>query len=235
VKTLSILLILIIAIASNASGQYYDSAMVFDMGCVGGPSGWRPWDGFPAIGAPLWIVGTIQSFGAPFSDVLPPGGTYEATYVFEGLSCASNWHYDAPGGNNLFASFFEGGFLRIYVDQTPDASPADVSTYRDGELVLEAILEGDFFLSTSDVAYLCPYPRPTQEGWFLFCGGSWFRHVSDGKGHAYRAYNSGCFWGDISEALRQMGYVGRSEGVIAMRVPVSVEPTTWGEIKALYR
>jgi len=235
-KILVALLTLIVALASSASSQDYESAIVFDRGYVAGPPGWTPWEGFPAIGAPLWIVGTVQSFGAPISGLAPPAGTYEATYVIEGLSCTSNMHWDNPSsGTGGMGSCFEGGFLRIYVDETPDANPVNASTYRDGELVLEASVQGQFCLSTSNVAYLCPYVEPTETGSFVFTGGSWFSHLSDGNGQGDTARNEGCFWENISAALRQLGYVGQSEGVIDIQGPISTEKATWGKIKALYR
>lgn len=226
---------LIAAIATNASSQSYKSAIVFHMGYVASPSGWTPWSDIPSLGTPLWLVGTVRSFGAPINDLLPPAGTYEATYVIEGLGWASGSYWDGPGGIYGMSSCFEGGFLRIYLDETPDANPVDASTYRDGELVLEASLHGEYCLSTSNVGYLCPYPEPTQWGSFIFSGGSWFSHVSDGNGQGYRAYNEGCFWESISEALRHMGYVGRSKGVIDIQGPIATEKATWGKIKALYR
>jgi hypothetical protein len=233
-RILAALLMLIAATATNASSQSYESAIVFDMGYVASP-GWALWSEFPAVGDPLWIVGTVQSLGAPINDLLPPAGAYEATYVIEGLGWVGDSYWDGPGGIGGMSSCFEGGFLRIYVDQTPDANPVDASTYRDGELVLEASLQWQFCLSTSNVAYLCPYTGPTQIGSFIFCGGSWFSHVRDGNGQGYRAYNEGCFSESISETLRQMGYVGQSQGVIDIQGPISTEEATWGKIKALYR
>jgi hypothetical protein len=236
-KILAVLLTLIVALASGASSQNYKSAMAFDMGYVAGPPGWTPWQDFPAmppIGAPLWIVGTAGSFAAPLEGLAPAAGTYEATYVIEGLSCDMNAYWDAPDGRSGIGSCFVGGFLRIDIDDTPDVNPADASTYRDGELVLEASVSGDFCLNDSD--YLCPLPGPTAMGHFVFTGGSWFSHVSDGNGQGYTAWYEGCFWENISEALRQLGYAGRTDqSVIDVQGPISTEKATWGKIKALYR
>lgn len=234
-RNISALLMLIVALTTNASSQSYESAMVLDTGYFASPSGQIPWPWIAAVGDQLWLVGTVQSFGAPINDLLPPAGTYETTYVIEGLGWVGGSHWSAPDGTDGQTSCFEGGFLRIYLDGTPDANPADASTYRDGELVLEASLVWQFCLTVSSVDYLCPYTDPTQTGSFAFCGGSWFDHVSDGNGRGYEAHNEGCFSRSISETLQQMGYLGRSQGVIDIQGPISTEKATWGKIRALYR
>jgi len=217
---------------SDAGSQSYDSAMVFDLGYAASSPGWSVCYA-PIVGSPLWIVGTVETFNAPFTDLLPPSGTYEATYVFEGMIHVGGYDYGDGCG-----SIFEGGGFKIYIDQSPDANPADVSTYRDGELVLEASLQGDFYLETNVADYLCPDfdpTHPTQWGSFLFCGGSWFSHVSDGNGQGYWAHNKGCFYEEVPEEVRQMGYMGLSDSWINIQVPISADASTWGAIKALYR
>ena len=228
-RVCSAALILIAFMTSNAGSQVYDSAMVFDRGYAASSPGW--WVCCPPGGSPLLIVGTVKSFNAPLTSLLPVNGTYEATYIFEGMTHVGSYDYGDGCG-----STFEGGGFKIYIDQTPDASPADVSTYRDGELVLEASLQGDFYLETNVGDFTCPFLcPPTQFGSFVFCGGSWFSHVSDGNGQGYWAHNVGCFYEEVREPLRQMGYMGLSDSWVNIQAPISANASTWGAIKALYR
>jgi hypothetical protein len=223
-------LVSMVIMTSDVGAQDLDSAMVFDYGYAATSSSWNLCT--PATGMPFSIVGTVGSFSAPFTDLLPPSGTYEATYVFEGMTHMFGGEHSNPLG---CTSIFEGGGFKIYVDLTPDADPADAATYRDGELVLDASLQGGFFLEGDMGSYACPQFGPTQSGSFIFTGGSWFSRVSDGEGRGYRAENTGCFWDNPPEALQQMGYVGSSQSWIDIEPTISTKETTWGGIKALFR
>ena len=229
-RVFSAFLILIVIMMSNANGQQLDSAMVFDYGYAATPSYWYACA--PATGTPFWMVGTVRSFNAPFTDLLPPSGTYEATYVLEGLIHVFSGEHTSPDG---CGSAFEGGGFRVYIDLTPDADPADAATYRDGELVLEASLQGYFVLDLGMWDYVCPHFGPTQLGSFIFTGGSWFSRVSNKSGQGYWAHNIGCFWDQFPETLRQMGYMGVSRSWMNVQAPISADASTWGKIKALYR
>jgi len=235
-KDMALLILLILVFPSHASGQAYDSSMVFDRGWVGGTEGGIPFQWFPSIGSPLWIIGTVNIFKAPFTDLLPPSGTYEATYVIEGMSYSWGCYWDAPDGNGGVSAYYTGGTLKIYVDPTPDANPADPSSYRDGELVLEASLKDrEFSITESMISYLCPYGGPTQEGYFVFTGGSWIPHVSDGSGRGFGAGNVGCFSTYLPAGYTEMGYVASSRSWIDVYPTVAVHPATWGQIKEMYR
>jgi hypothetical protein len=229
-RAFSAFLLLIAMMTSSAYSQQYDSAMVFSLGyAAAGPS----WDiCMPGEGVPLLIVGTVQSFDEPFTDLLPPSGTYEATYAFMNMTLLGSYEHTSPDG---CASVFVGGGFKIYIDLTPDANPADMSTYQDGEIVLEATLSGQFWLAVEMGSELCPYFGLTQWGSFIFSGGSWFSHVSAENGQGYWAHNEGCFWTGISLELRQLGYMGASTSWMNVQAPISTESSTWGEIKALFR
>jgi hypothetical protein len=229
-RIFSIFLVSIVIMTSNACSQEYDSAMVFYYGYAAASPSWHVC--VPGEGVPLLIVGTVQSFDEPFTDLVPPSGTYEATYVFEGMVLVGSYSHSSPDG---CSSVFDGGGFKIYIDLTPDANPADVSTYRDGELVLEATLQGEFWIDLNLGADACPHWGPSQFASFIFSGGSWFSHVSDENGQGYWAHNEGCFWTGISEELIQMGYMGRSTSWMNVQAPVSTESSTWGKVKALYR
>ena len=153
-------------------------------------------------------------------------GIYEATYVFEGMTYVGGYDYGDGCGSDSRGEDSKSTSIR------PDANPADVSTYRDGELVLEASLQGDFYLETNVGDSICPFLcPPTQFGSFVFSGGSWFSHVSDGNGQGYWAHNTGCFYEEVREPLRQMGYMGLSDSWVNIQAPISTKASTWGAIK----
>jgi hypothetical protein len=235
---LIVMISMLVSFCSAASGEDFQAAIEFQVGSVGSSSAWIPWQEFPGIGSSLYVVGLVQNFNAPFQDLLPPAGTYEATYSIEGLTCTENIMWDdfehQLGGKG---AAYSNGTLRIYIDYTPDANLADPSTFRDGEMVLEAQLAppnvmGAFVLSEGG----CYYPElQTLSGYFHFSGGTWFNRVKDSNREGCAASIAGCFWGNISEALREMGYVGQSSSRLDIYSVVAVKATSWGQIKELFR
>jgi hypothetical protein len=226
------------SLCAPANATDIQGAIEFQTGYVGSSSAWIPWHNFPAIGSSLFVVGLVDHFNAPFQDLLPPAGTYEATYSIEGLMCTDNilWD-DFVHGVGGMAAGYSDGTLRIYVDSTPDADPADPSTFEDGELVLEAQLiprdyMGEFLLMDGG----CCYPSvETLSGCFEFSGGAWFSRVKSADGDGCRAVIAGCFRGSIPDELREMGYVGQSSSRLDLYAVVTVKSATWGGIKSLFR
>jgi len=235
---LIVMISMLVLCCSAANGADLQGAIEFQAGSVGSSSAWVPWEEFPTIGSSLYVVGLVQRFNAPFQDLLPPEGTYEATYSVEGLICTDNILWDdfehQLGGKG---AAYSNGTLRIYIDCTPDADLADPSTFRDGELVLEAQLAPrDYMGAFNLLEGGCYYPElQSLSGYFHFSGGTWFQHVRDSNGDGCATSIVGCFWGNISEDLRAMGYVGQSSSHLDIYSVVAVKATSWGQIKELFR
>lgn len=218
----------LLATARPAAADY-PSALVLSTGYAAGPAQWTPWQNLPNLEDSLWIFGSVADVNAPFEGLLPVG-PYELTYVFDAYTCV--WSSFGKDGCSVTAfAFFDFGSLRVYLDPSPDADFANAATFRDGTLVLEATAH-PLQLFTEDN---CVTGRHfLQRAIMRFVGGAWFSEVSQ-NGDGFLGGNTGEFQGDIPPALTALGYVGQSTSVIDIVVPNSVEATTWGRVKALYR
>ena len=207
----------------------YPSALVLGTGYATGPPQWTPWQNLPNLEDSLWIFGSVADVNAPFDALLPPGA-YELTYVFDSYACV--WSsLGTDGCSNTAFAFFDLGSLRVYLDTTPDADFTRPATFRDGTLVLLATAHPlQLFMEDHCVTG----ERFVQRTVMYFVGGAWFAHVSQ-NGTGFVAGNLGEFRGDIPAGLAALGYVGQSTSVVNILVPNSVEATTWGRVKALYR
>lgn len=218
-----------LATTARPAAADYPSALVLGTGYAAGPAQWLPWENLPNLEDSLWIFGTVADVNAPFDDLLPVG-PYELTYVFDSYSCV--WSTFGQDGCSVTAyAFFDFGSLRVYLDLSPDADFANAATFRDGTLMLEATAH-PLQLFTED--HCVTGRRFVQRAVMRFVGGAWFSHVSQ-NGDGFVAGNIGEFQGDIPAALTALGYVGQSASVVDIIVPNSVEATTWGRIKAMYR
>ena len=208
----------------------FDSALVLGTGYAAGPSQWTPWVNLPELEDTLWVYGSVAQVNAPFTDLVP-AGPHEFTYVFDSYLCTFAAHGEDLECITAEVAVFNFGRLSIYLDATPDANFANAASFYDGELVLRAdAYPLQLFMETHCVNGV----RYVQRTVLTFTGGTWFDRVSkDGK--SYLGANQGEFRGDISDALKALGYVGQSTSVIDIIVPNAVEATTWGRIKAMYR
>ena len=220
---------LLLVFASPAAADF-DSALVLDTGYAGGPSQWTPWINLPELEDTLWIYGSVAQVNAPFDDLVP-AGAHELTYVFDSYLCTWATHGDDLECITAELAIFNFGRLSVYLDETPDATFASPATFSDGQLVLRAdAYPLQLFMETHCVSGV----RYVQRAILTFTGGAWFDRVSK-NGEGYLGANQGQFRGDISDALKALGYIGQSTSTIDVLVPNAVEPTTWGRIKAMYR
>jgi hypothetical protein len=198
-----------------------EDAIVFETGYFGAPADWNPMWNSPHVGDSLWIVGRVAEFNAPFTGLVPMDGSHEATFAFDGFVCTEDGMWDSDYGTGGWFATFPGGTLKIYLDDTPDADFSDPSTFRDGELLLEA-----------QAFWLILGTEPPHYAWFTFTGGSLFSVVSK-NGAGYRAENPGTF-GSAPAPMQDLGYLAESISTVHVHVPVPTEETTWGRIKTLY-
>jgi hypothetical protein len=220
-RTIIVLIISVLATPTLVAAGLLQNSIVFDTGYFGAPAGWNcPW-GSPRMGDSLWIVGSVAEFNAPFTGMVPMDAGHEATFSFDGFVCTESGMWDdIPRAGGWYATF-EGGTLKIYLDDTPDADFSNPATFRDGELLLEA---QTFSLTLGT--------EPPHYAWFYFTGGSLF-HVVSKDGVGYRAENPGTI-AAAPPAMRDLGYVGESHSSVNVLLPVPTEETSWGKIKMLY-
>lgn len=229
-KPWGVLLILLIG-APVAADEIYPSALVLDIGYAIGPPGWHPWANLPAQGDPLLILGSVSDVNEPFTDLLPVAGAFELTYAFRDFACAfSGWGEDLVCSAQ-YDAWFDGGRISVFLDVTPDADFANPATFLDGELVLEARSDQLHLWFLTHCMYGDEYGQRSDLQWI---GGAWFDRVSRG-GVGYAGENLGRFDGDVPNAIRNLGYVGRSASSVDAFKPLATTPTTWGRVKALYR
>lgn len=229
---------LVLTLAPVAGAQTYTDAIVLGEGYATGPPGWIPWITLPDAGDPLLIAGPVTALGPPLdSHPLPPAGTYELTYAFAGYECIGTGHWDDfENGRGGEMAIFNYGTFSVYLDTSPDGDVGDLSTFQDGEMILQATIAG-FGPPEMDGMWLY-YGDPFVSMWGYgpFIGGTWFEDVSSGD-EGYAAGAAGQFTGDIPAAFRDgLGYVGKIYSTsIRITAPIATETTTWGKVKALYR
>jgi hypothetical protein len=211
----------------------YPAALTFERGYAIGPSPPFPYQTLHALGSPLNVYGRVVDVSAVFEDLLPPGA-FELTYVFEGSTCDEVGNFDGPCSGGEYA-FFHGGTLTVYLDNTPDFNFTDASTFRDGDVVLAAALSS-ILVGVNDPHELCPWmpDGPDVRSYFRFVGGNWFDRVNN-HGDGFTGFGNGELYNDVPPDLKALGYVCGIDGIVDIYAPVSVNATTWGAVKALYR
>lgn len=212
----------------------FPAALTLDTGYAIGPAPPFPWIMAFALGAPLIMAGNVSAVGQPFQDLLPLGN-YEITYVFEGSTCVTVGNFDAqPCSGGEFADFY-GGTFALYLDTTPDANFANLSTFRDGDVVLLA-QASYIYIADDDPYEVCPMREdvPDISSFFKIVGGLWFERVSN-HGVGFDGVCRSEMETSVPAELQALGYVFSADGVVDIDGPVSVTPTTWGRVKALYR
>jgi hypothetical protein len=175
------------------------------------------------------VLGTVTGSRLPIEGLPVDRPGTEITVAVTGLQFQNAILWDCQDFGGISYEM-NGGWFRVFADDTPDADPADPSTYEDGELLLEGTVTSyaTGLLSCLD----CPSCVVHNEGLVEFTGGSLFPSVSrDGVG--YRAW----FTHDQSPAgdpLSSQGVFTTGDGRLMIYVPTPVRPATWGRVKALF-
>ena len=220
---------------STHAGITYPSALLFNPGyAIGQPAGFPVHDVPPTVGGPLQIIGTVYAVNAPFDDLLP-AGPYEMTYVYAGATCVGWGFWDNIPCSGGIYGYFTGGTLSVYLDPTPDADFSNSATFTDGELVLQADINGISLLD-DDPYIACPPAgdSPDMTMSFRFTGGAWFyRVVTDGIG--YPGTGHGELDDTVPPDLQAAGFTFRVDGNLDVFEQIAVRPSTWGYVKSLYR
>ncbi len=193
--------------------------------------GWEPGyvNHMSAPGATLTIVGEIDHFFAPFTDLDPT--TTEFTFIFRDLVSLGSINL---GG--IIITSYAGGFFDVYMDPSNNAdfgtNPPSVlspATFTDGTLILTG------FLSNFAVQQ---FQGPG--GWsgtyltdFEFTGpvgGAYYDRVEQCYG------TTGGGWSD-SAPIIPVGYTVQVDGHqnIEDCRPVGTDESSWGEVKTLFR
>ena len=228
--------LLLLCLPTLASAEFFANEMTFGPAYASGPPLGFPWSGTMGLNTPLTLVGVITSVGAPLKDHLP-SPPYELTMVIEATS-SNVGNFDGPCTGGTYWAFYESA-IAIYLDTTPDADFANPSTFRDGEMILQADVS-PISIKDDDPAESCPMaedaPDLFTQMWFT--GGTWFPFVSDlGVGYYANAHAEIAGHApDVPPELQALGYVLRVDGGLDLWIPVmATKPTTWGAVKSLYR
>jgi hypothetical protein len=204
----------------------YPSSIVLQTGKVLGPPNWVV--GFPRVGDTLTVVGLVDHFNNPLEDLGASSDSIEYTYVFSNLVCAFAANVHCTNGIEYSAADFPEGTLRVYLDESPDASFLDASSFFNGEVLLEAEVTSLNFGS-------CDYWNPNiARGEIQFTGGRLFPRVSEDE-IGWRGTTDGSYLMIDDETLIGLGYVLSFESTISLVDPTSVEPMTWGRLKNHFR
>lgn len=176
----------------------------------------------------LTIVGFVADFNMPFDDLDPNDPAKEYTYVYSGL--VSQGTVVSGGGSFIFYDTqYTGGTLRVYCDTNMNADYADMNTFMDGDMILEASLS-NFVISTK--SFNC---SGTQNANLQFTGGSLFNRVSLG-GIGFTGIATGLFSvcpSFVDDAREAEGYFGLSDTKLDVEEPVPTENRSWGQIKRI--
>jgi len=180
-------------------------------------------------GAELTIVGKVLLFQNPLGGNNATDPSKEYTFVFDQL--ISNG-IEVDGGVTWNVAY-SGGRFRVFEDLTPNrvytATPPNVnvpSTFTDfdgGSLILQASVT-NFLTKSNKFAQGGNYNAD-----IAFNGGSQLSFVNCGGGHATLLG----VWNRTG--IVAAGYIRSADGEINLVCPVPTEPSTWGNIKALYR
>lgn len=186
---------------------------------------------YPAIGDWMLLVGRVTGFQAPFADIDANQPGVEYSYRMTG-STLNGWGIWDDFEHNQGGTFvtYSGGWLEIYRDTTPDADFANVDTFADGELLLRASL-GTLYLTSGSTYY------PSQDCLVTFTGGTLFDRVNN-HGAGTTGHNVGTFRTNRNQfpaPIAATGYFASSQSQLDIELPVPVQPTTWGGIKAQYK
>lgn len=180
-------------------------------------------------GDALTIVGHVVDFQEPFDDLDANDPNVEYTYVYSGLTSAGTL-VSGTGLTSVYDTDYAGGILRVYADPAQNSDFADMSTFSDGEMILELVLSN---FHTTTLAINC---SGNQSGSFQFTGGTLFSRVS-AAGVGYEGVFTGLFSvcaNLIPSAQQAQGYFGLSDTKLDVDPPVPTERSSWGSIKSLY-
>lgn len=182
-------------------------------------------------GSELTILGSIDTFFAPFGDLDP--NTVEYTFVFDGLVSLGT----VVTGGVIFETDYAGGAFRIYADSVGNydfgVNPPNgtaPSTFEDGELILEGFLQ-NFHVVLSDFG-LPPGATGSFTADWEFTGGSLYDRVV------------GCYgpmlgnWTDDTDVVTlPAGYTSHTDGKFDLEDcrPTGTEDSSWGSVKRLFR
>jgi hypothetical protein len=233
-RSLSIACLLLVWAGGAVADPLYPAALTFETGYAFGPMPGFPWLAYSSYGAPLTWVGRVGDVGPPFDDLLPLGA-YELTYSFDGSTCTEVGNWDSFTCSSGEYGVFRGGTFTLYIDSTPDADFANLTTFRDGDAVLIALTTATY-VTDDDPHESCPWrsDEPDLSSFFLFVGGLWFDRVSS-HGDGLEGICNGELEGSVPSELQSLGYVFPADGIVDVYGPVPVASTTWGRVKALYR
>lgn len=192
------------------------------------PGGATP-SNIPA-GHELKFVGDITDIGPPLDFLDPSDPGVEYTFYVYGL-ISTGTVTAGPVGTQFYTTNFNGGFIEIYEDNTPDfvytPNPpnADVpSKFTDGTL----ILSGQFTRFVVETNNFTAYQVGHAEGDIVWTGGSLFPTIAEEVGDEC----PGLFTGGLTwrpEILID-GYMFRHDGKIDLNCPreadIDIHPTS---------
>ncbi len=187
-----------------------------------------------SIGDTLLIVGRVTEFHGPLAD-LDAAGSREYTLFLHGLVGTGSAPWDGFGedwGAGGVRCEYQGGRFLLLDDDSPDATPASVDSYRDGVVLLAGDLSW---------AGLWEGSGGTKLFRDIYAGGAFKegeRLSSLGTDAiAPEMQLSGTFkeespWWDLG--VSELGYFATFTFTVEAYLPVAVRPTTWGRLKTLY-
>jgi hypothetical protein len=185
-------------------------------------------------GNPLFGVGTVSKFDAPFNDLDASDPTKEYTIYLYGLTSLGTTVTGAPG-LQFYSTSYSGGTIEIYEDLSPDhdygTNPPNgtvPSTFIDGTL----ILKGDFTRFVVETNDFTTYQVGNAEGDIDWNGGTLVDRTVQAGEECPGLFTGGLTW---RPSVLIPGYLFRHDGKIDLNCPVPAEPSSWGKLKANYR
>jgi len=189
----------------------------------------------PAAGE-FKMVGIISDFGPPLDDLDAANPATEYTFYVHGL-ISNGTTFVGPLGTRFYTTTFSGGTIEVYYDTTPESSfdpnppnagvPAD---FIDGGA---PILTGSFTSFVVQTNDFTAFQTGNIEGDFNWTGGTLlYRLPTNGGEPCPGLFTGGMTW---NTSVGIPGYLFRHDGKIDLQCPTSVQNSTWGQLKALYR
>ena len=185
-------------------------------------------------GNPLFGVGTVSQFDAPFNDLDASDPTKEYTIYLYGLTSLGTTVTGAPG-LQFYSTSYAGGTIEIYEDLSPDhdygSNPPNAtvpSTFVDGTL----ILKGDFTRFVVETNDFTTYQVGNAEGDIDWNGGTLVDRTVQAGEECPGLFTGGLTW---RPSVLLPGYLFRHDGKIDLNCPVPAGHSSWGKIKANYR
>jgi hypothetical protein len=186
-------------------------------------------------GAQLIGVGTVSTFGPPFTFLNANIPAFEYTIYVFGLISTGTVSSGVPAFT-FYNTNYVGGFIEIHEDTSPDATfapfPPNVavpSTFQDGPIILSGNFTS-FFTQTDNFS---AHGTGNAEGDIAWTGGTLFPLTNDPSGQPCPGLFTG---GLVSDpATVTPGYIWRHDGKIDLNCPTAAKPATWGSVKGTYR